>query len=39
MTKAEAMKLIDDHKNALDQPGRDAQLDMLRVIILQIPDE
>ena len=38
MTKDEALKLIDDHKNKLINPVEMLHWTHLRVIILQIPD-
>ena len=39
VTKAEALQLIDDHKNKLIHPVEMLHWTWLRVIILQIPDE
>lgn len=39
MTKAEALKLIDDHKNELVDPVKTLHWTWLRVTILQIPDD
>lgn len=39
MTKAEALKLIDDHKNAMINPVAMLHWTWLRVIILSIPDD
>jgi hypothetical protein len=39
MTKSEALKLIDDHKNKMINPMEMLQWTWLRVIILKIEDD